>query len=63
MTLQGIDPGDIVQVDIKGRRFFAIVKDREAGEVRLTPLSPGITYFTAKPRQIIGLYRKAKGSA
>ena len=45
--------GDLVLVDIRGRRFHARVTARpERGELRLDPLTPGINYFRARPRDL-----------
>lgn len=45
--------GDLVLVDIRGRRFHARVTARpERGELRLEPLAPSINYFHARPRDL-----------
>lgn len=47
------DVGDLVLVDIRGRRFHARVSSRpERGELRLEPLTPHINYFRARPRDL-----------
>ena len=47
------DVGDLVLVDIRGRRFHARVTARpDRGELRLDPLTPGINYFRARPRDL-----------
>ena len=47
------DVGDLVLVDIRGRRFHARVTARpERGELRLEPLTPHINYFHARPRDL-----------
>jgi hypothetical protein len=62
-----IKRGDIVEIDKKGRRFFATVSlvSAPAGGVRhlaITPITRE-TYRTCTTREVIGIYRKAKGSA
>lgn len=43
--------GDLVLVDIRGRRFHARVTARpERGELRQEPIMPHINYFHARPR-------------
>ena len=55
--------GDLVLVDIRGRRFHARVTARpERGELRLDPLTPGINYFRARPRDLQDRWA-ANGSA
>ena len=45
--------GDLVLVDIRGRRFHARITARaERGELGLEPLTPGINYFHARPRDL-----------
>jgi hypothetical protein len=45
--------GDLVLVDIRGRRFHARVTARpERGELRLEPITPHINYFHARPRDL-----------
>ncbi|MGH2948692.1 MAG: hypothetical protein ACRDPC_20955 [Solirubrobacteraceae bacterium] len=42
--------GDLVVVDIRGRRFHARVTER--GELALDPVTPGINHFRARPRDL-----------
>jgi hypothetical protein len=45
--------GELVLVDIRGRRFHARVSARrERGELRLEPITPHINYFHARPRDL-----------
>jgi hypothetical protein len=47
------DVGDLVLVDIRGRLFHARVRAHaERGELNLDPLTPGINYFRARPRDL-----------
>jgi hypothetical protein len=47
------DIGDLVLVDIRGRRFHARVTARhERGELHLDPITPHINYFRARPRDL-----------
>jgi hypothetical protein len=43
------DVGDLVLVDIRGRRFHARA---ERGELRVDPLTPHINYFHARQRDL-----------
>jgi len=66
-TSKGIAPGDIVQVDKKGRRFHALVTEldqQESGrfELVLRPLDSRISYRTATVREVIEVWRKARRS-
>lgn len=63
MRTQGISPGDIVQSDVRGQRFYAVVTSREGSELQIEPLDSRITFRHVTARQIVGHYRKAKGSA
>ena len=45
--------GDLVLVDIRGRMFHArIIARAERGELSVDPLTPGINYFRARPRDL-----------
>ena len=64
-TSKGIAPGDIVQVDKKGRRFHALVTELVQGEsgryeLSVRPLDSRISYRTATVREVIGVWRKAR---
>jgi hypothetical protein len=65
LTSKGIAPGDIVEVDRKGRRFHALVtalEQRASGrfELELRPLDSRISYRRATVRQVITVYRRAR---
>jgi hypothetical protein len=64
-TSKSIGPGDIVEVDKKGRRFHALVVELEqieSGrfELNVRPLDSRISYRTATVREVIGVWRKAR---
>ncbi|MDO8185751.1 hypothetical protein Q5424_12580 [Conexibacter sp. JD483] len=64
LSSKGIAPGDVVEVDKKGRRFHAVVislQQRESGrfELELRPLDNRISYRVASVREVVGLWRKA----
>jgi hypothetical protein len=47
------DVGDLVLVDIRGRRFHARVSARlRRRELRIEPITPHINYFRARPRDL-----------
>ena len=58
------DTGDLVLVDIRGRRFHARVTERpQRGELRLEPLTPHINYFHARPRDLQARWTPTKPTA
>lgn len=64
-TSKGIAPGDIVQIDKKGRRFHALVTELVQGEsgrfeLSVRPLDSRISYRTATVREVIDVWRKAR---
>lgn len=66
-TSKGIAPGDIVEVDRKGRRFHAVVTEidqRDSGRFTLTlrPLDARTTYRTATVREVVAVWRRVPGS-
>jgi hypothetical protein len=68
LTSKGIAPGDIVEIDRKGRRFHALVErveQRESGrfDLALRPLDGRSTWRSATVREVVGVWRRAKGAA
>ena len=64
-TSKGIGAGDIVLVDKKGRRFHALVTEREqlgSGryELIVRPLDSRISYRTATVREVLEVWRKRR---
>lgn len=70
MTTASLKPGDIVEVDKKGRRFHAIFKQRlgvgaalTGGELVVMPLDKRISYRQASSREITGIWHANKQTA
>lgn len=60
MRLAEIVPGDIVEVDKKGRRIFGLVLDVDrAGTVTFEPLCRGVSWRSARSREVVRHWRKA----
>jgi len=62
---KAIGPGDIVEIDKKGRRFHAVVDELEQGdsgrfELRVRPLDSRVSYHHATVREVVGVWRKAR---
>ena len=56
-------PGDIVEIDRKGRRFHALVeelhqRDSTRFDLVIRPLQRGITYRTATVGEVVEVWRK-----
>jgi hypothetical protein len=60
MTLGAVRAGDIIEVDRKGRRFFAIVVERRERELEVEPIDRRVTYRRVKAREVIGIWRKSR---
>lgn len=63
LSSKGIAPGDVVEVDRKGRRFHAQVialDQRESGrfDLELRPFDNRISYRSASVREVVGLWRR-----
>ncbi|MEA2209560.1 MAG: hypothetical protein QOF54_2037 [Solirubrobacteraceae bacterium] len=54
MRLEGIQSGDIVEVDRGGRRFHALVTGPAPGGLALAPLDRRVTYFSCRSREVVG---------
>jgi hypothetical protein len=68
LSSKGIAPGDIVEMDKKGRRFHALVvriDQRESGrfDLEFDPLQRGITHRTGTIREVVTVWRKIAPSA
>jgi len=64
LSSKGIAPGDVVEVDKKGRRFHALVvslSQRDSGrfELELRPLDNRVSYRSATVREVVALWRRA----
>jgi hypothetical protein len=62
-TSKGIAPGDIVEIDRRGRRFHALVTELEQletgrFELKVRPLDTRVTYRTASVREVIDVWRR-----
>ena len=67
LTSKGIAPGDIVEVDRKGRRFHALVESleqRDTGrfDLAVRPLDGRSTWRTATVADVVGVWRRARPS-
>jgi hypothetical protein len=58
MRLEGIQTGDIVEVDHNGRRFHAIVTAPAPGGLAVAPLDRRINYYSARSREVVGHWSK-----
>jgi hypothetical protein len=63
-TSKGIGPGDIVEIDKRGRRFHALVMELqqlESGRFELSvhPLDSRISWRTATVREVVEVWRRA----
>jgi hypothetical protein len=52
MRLEGINTGDIVEVDRQGRRFLAIVTGSAPGGLALQPTDRRVSYHTCRSRDV-----------
>ena len=58
MRLEGIDAGDIVEVDRLGRRFHALVTGDAPGGLAIQPVDRKLSYRTCRAREVIGHWAK-----
>ena len=60
MRLAPIQPGDIVEVDKKGRKVHGLVLAVERdGEVRFEPLCRGVSWRSARAREVLRHWTRA----
>ena len=58
MRLEGIQAGDIVEVDRLGRRFHALVTDNAPGGLAFLPLDKRISYRSCRAHEVRGHWAK-----
>jgi hypothetical protein len=58
VRLEGIQAGDIVEVDRHGRRFHALVTGPHPGGLSLAPLDRRVNYYSCRSREIVGHWVK-----
>lgn len=58
MPLARIKPGDIVLVDVKGRRCYAIVAEKLNGGLRIDPFDRNFTWRHVNANQVVAAYRR-----
>jgi hypothetical protein len=58
MRLEGIQDGDIVEVDRLGRRFHALVTGSAAAGLAVQPLDRRITYRSCRAHEVLAHWSK-----
>jgi hypothetical protein len=58
MRLEGIETGDIVEVDRLGRRFHALVIAGAPGGLRIQPLDRRVTYRSCRAHEVVSHWAK-----
>ena len=61
MNITPIRPADVVECDVRGRRFLALVEAKgQAGGLVVQPITHGITYRTVTSRQVVTHFRRSR---
>jgi hypothetical protein len=58
MRLEGIEAGDIVEVDRLGRRFHALVAGNALDGLTIQPLDRRISYRNCRAREVVAHWTK-----
>jgi hypothetical protein len=58
MRLEGIQTGDIVEVDRLGRRFHALVTGNATGGLAVAPLDRRVTYRSCRAHEVVAHWSK-----
>jgi len=58
MRLEGIETGDIVEIDRLGRRFHALVSANTLGGLAIQPLDRKVTYRSCRAREVVAHWSK-----
>lgn len=60
MNLAGVQTGDVVLADRKGRRFFAIVTGKGQRELQVEPIDCRVTYHHVKAREVVEIWHRRR---
>ena len=60
MNLGGVQTGDVVLADRKGRRFYAIVTGKGQGELNVDPIDRRVTYHHVKAREVVEIWHRRR---
>jgi len=58
MRLEGIQTGDIIEVDHRGRRFHAMVTGASPGGLAIQPIDRRVNYYSCRSREVVGHWAK-----
>jgi len=58
LQLAAIEPGDIVQCDVRGRIFYGLVVEKGNRELKLRPITANISYYTVTANEVKEHWRK-----
>ncbi len=58
MRLEGIQTGDIVEVDLRGRRFHAVVTGTAPGGLAIQPTDRRVNHYSCRSREVVGHWAK-----
>lgn len=62
MNLTGLKRGDVVAVDIRGRKFMAFVAKPDSRPIAIDPIDSRISNRSCNARQVIGVWRRLSHS-
>lgn len=60
MYLGTINLFDIVEADVRGQRFYALVTGKAHGELTVSPITRGVSHRHVTARQVVGHYRRSR---
>ena len=60
MTLNGVQVGDVVLADRKGRRFYAMVTGKGQRELQIEPIDRRVSYHHVKAREVVEIWHKRR---
>jgi hypothetical protein len=60
VTLNGVQVGDIMLADRKGRRFYGIVTGKGQRELQVEPIDRRVTYHQVKAREVLEIWHKRR---
>ena len=60
INLAGVQPGDVVLADRKGRRFYAVVTGKGQRKLQVEPIDRRVTYNHVNAREVVEIWHKRR---
>lgn len=63
MSISNVKTGDIIEVEKKGRKFYAMVTGLAPRMVSFDPIEKNVSYRNCTSNEVVGHWRRSKTNA